>query len=132
MATQATDKTDKSPCVSFVSSRSGGINEIFAGRAPVPSPGQVAEMGLAEFADAGLVVQVHAGVLDCELLFVSDDVPPEAVPDLGIAVYRASELKKILPWRPDAADLGTVHVVKDVFRTYGAEIDEIRAAESRK
>ncbi|MCP3963419.1 MAG: hypothetical protein GY719_36750 [bacterium] len=83
-------------------------------------------MSLDEFADAGLVVQVRSEVLECDVLFVSDDVPESTLEDRPEVIYRASELKKLARLPPEPAHLRDVHMVKEIF---GGSISEVREAD---
>jgi hypothetical protein len=51
---------------------------------------RLTHMPLSEFAQAGLVVQVHSRALGQSVLFASDNATIEN--DEGLSVYRASEL----------------------------------------
>jgi hypothetical protein len=92
---------------------------------------EFAAMPISEFARAGLVVKIYSGELGCEVLLASDNVPDSEIPDPGLAVYRADEMRKLALWRPDPADLRRVHAVKEVFRVYDATIRSIDSREDR-
>jgi hypothetical protein len=86
---------------------------------------QFAAMRVGEFARAGLVVKIHSGVLGTDVLFASDNVPDSEISDLGLAVYRAAEMRKLALWRPEPA--GLVHAVKEVLGVYGATIRSVKS-----
>jgi hypothetical protein len=93
---------------------------------------QIAGMCRSEFAAGGLVVRAFSCVLDRDVLFVSDGVSDEDVIEPGVAVYRASELKKILAWRSHPQGGSRVHQMKEIFDAYGATSLEIRQVERRR
>ena len=97
--------------------------EPTGGAAPAGDSGRVAAMGLDDFAQAGLIVQVRSEVLGTDVLFVSDNVPESKLEGRPEVVYRASELKKLARFPLDPRGLRTVHMVKEI---YGGTIEDIR------
>lgn len=75
----------------------------------------VAAMTIAEFARAGLVVTVRSKALNCRVLFVSDNVPDQAIEAKGLPVYRAAELRKLAQLRPSPGTIGSLHEIKVIF-----------------
>ena len=98
------------------------------GESPAASPEasddfeRVLDMRLDAFAEAGLILGVYSEVLDREVLFVSDNVADEALPNDDRVVYRAHELRKLWVLRPQPAQLRTLHATKAVF---GGTIREV-------
>ena len=82
---------------------------------PVTEPAELPDMPLDDFAEAGLVVTVWSELLGRDVLFVSDDVPEDAIREMEGAVYRARELRKLQSIEPSARHLRTVHAVKEIF-----------------
>ncbi len=82
---------------------------------PPPSPSGVAGMSLAEFATAGLVVEVRSEVLGGRVLFVSDNVPASRLAGAQWPIYRAAELRRLAVLRPEPRTLRSLHEVKTIF-----------------
>jgi len=70
---------------------------------------RVAEMTLADFSRAGLVVRVSSRLLEEDVLFVSDNVRPASVKG-DLVVYMAAELRLFLSMPAEC--IRTVHAVK--------------------
>ncbi len=68
---------------------------------------RVAEMAMSDFATAGLVVRVRSALFGEEVIFASDNA--EIAPDLGLPVYRARELSRLLA---STDDLRQLHATK--------------------
>lgn len=84
----------------------------------------IAALSLDELAQAGLVIRVHSTVLENEVLFVSDNVPDEAIHPQGLPIYRAHELEKLAILRPAPRDLRRIHEVKEVFKGTIAAVED--------
>lgn len=72
-------------------------------------------MTLAEFATAGLVVEVNSEVLAGRIFFVSDNVPDSRLAGVRRPVYRAHELRRLAVLRPEPRTLRSLHEVKTIF-----------------
>ena len=75
----------------------------------------IAAMSLAEFAQAGLIIRVRSDVLGRDVLFVSDDVPENALSGAALPIYRASELRKLATLQPEPRSLRCIHEAKIIF-----------------
>lgn len=80
-----------------------------------PDADTVAAMTLDDFAAAGLIVRVWSKLLGSEVLFVSDDVPDDALAGTDLPVYRTNELRKLAILRPPPRNLHRIHDVKTIF-----------------
>ena len=81
-----------------------------------PDIADVEAMTLSEFAQAGLIVRLGtAEEWGSDVLVVSDDVPEAEARKLGLAVYRASELRKIHILRPKPHEMRLLNEVKTIF-----------------
>jgi len=73
---------------------------------------RVAEMTLADFSRAGLVVRVTSALLGEDVLFVSDNVRPASV-EGNLVVYTAAELGLFVSMPAEC--VRTLHAVKKKF-----------------
>lgn len=114
---QHTDKTAKTPFVSFVSGEAARleVRTVLAGGVVEAQPSALSEavmaLSLVEFASAGLAVEVRSWVLDEVVLFASDNVRLD--PGERRVVYRAAELRELVGLSP--RDLRAVHTAKKLF-----------------
>jgi hypothetical protein len=71
---------------------------------------------LADFNAAGLVVEICSAILNESFILAGDGatVDPEQR-RRGLAVYRASELLRLLAMKPDVAALRQIHAAKRMF-----------------
>ncbi len=92
----------------------------FAGREGAHLAEQIAAMPIDEFATAGLIVTVRSEALDCRVLFVSDNVPDEAIETNGLPVYRVAELRKLAQLRPSP---GTIRCLNEIKAVFGGTIE---------
>ena len=134
MAKQRTCKTCKSPFEGFAGGQGGHSGEFTTGSELDSAPSvrssvdldhaQVESMDLATFAEAGLIVFVRSGVLDREVIFVSDDVPDAALAGNSRPAFRASELRKLAILRPAPSTLQVIHEVKAIFNGVIVDVRE--------
>lgn len=90
----------------------------------------IEDMSLEAFAEAGLILRIWSALLEQEVVFVSDNVPPEALAERGV-VYRAQELQQLAKADIDQAGLRAVHEIKSVFggSILGDDLLEARSEE---
>ena len=88
------------------------------------NPDHIASMTLDEFAHAGLVVRMRSGLLNRDVLFVSDNVPESALSSNNLPTYRACELRSLAILRPRSRTLQSIHQLTSLF--HGA-ITDVRA-----
>ncbi len=114
----------KSELMELIRNRSAGEED---GKAGERAERQIAAMPLDDFATAGLTVRVWSNVLDCEVLFVSDNVPDAELEGTDLPIYRTDELRKLAILRPRPRDLRRIH---DVKRVFGGAIADVRAQDT--
>ncbi len=115
IAKRALQRPSPEPVAAPRARPAGEVGQALGGVEPASWPVTTAELlslPLADFATAGLVVEVRSKVLGELVLFASDNAlldPGERRP-----VYRAAELRELVGLKP--AELRTVHRVKRTFR----------------
>jgi hypothetical protein len=80
-------------------------------------PFSVEDMPLPEFAESGLVCEVHSHVLGEDVLFVADNT--QIPPDNSLVVYRAAERQKLIGASPEM-----LKAVNEVKRQFDGEVVE--------
>ena len=121
MRDQGTDKTPQKPGEEVL----GGFGGSLPGGSEKLEPDELPNMPLDDFAQAGLVATVWSELLGRDVLFVSDDVPEDAIREMEGTVYRARELRKLQSIELSARHLGTVDAVKRIFGGQIVEDDRV-------
>lgn len=96
-------------------------------------PAAVARMSVRTLAASGLLVYVRSDVLRCRVAFCADNVPPQAIRDVVVPVYRAGELRELSKLlNPETLEvnedgLRAVHALKEVM---GGHVDTVEPRKS--